>query len=94
MIMYKLHVRGFSKHPSSGVAHKGTFAGIGEKIDYFKDLGINALVLMPVVDFAEVQIRKTAAGMLPPAVAESVLPGSSQDISTLRGMVTEEQPKL
>lgn len=52
-IMYCLHVRGFTKHRSSGVRHKGTFAGLIEKIPYLKELGINAVELMPAYEFEE-----------------------------------------
>lgn len=55
IIMYKLHVRGFTKHSSSKVTHKGTFAGVLEKLDYIKSLGVNAIELMPVHEFEEVQ---------------------------------------
>jgi isoamylase len=49
-IIYELHVRGFTKHPSSGVdpARAGTFDGLVEKIPYLKDLGITIVELMPV----------------------------------------------
>lgn len=53
LIFYKLHVRGFTRHASSGVKHKGTFAGLEEKIPYLKELGINAVLLMPVYEFDE-----------------------------------------
>ena len=53
LIIYELHVRGFTRHPSSGVAHKGTFEGLKEKIPYLKELGINAVELMPVFEFDE-----------------------------------------
>ncbi len=53
LIFYKLHVRGFTKHASSGVKNKGTFAGLAEKIPYLKELGINAVLLMPVYEFEE-----------------------------------------
>ena len=43
----KLHVRGFTVHPSSGVAQPGTFAGLIEKIPYLKDLGVTAVELLP-----------------------------------------------
>lgn len=52
-IMYSLHVRGFTKHNSSNSKYKGTFAGIIDKIPYFKNLGINQLELMPVYEFAD-----------------------------------------
>src|SRR5437016_5087208 len=52
-IVYEMHVRGFTRHPSSGVADKtrGTYAGLIEKIPYLKDLGITALELLPVFQF-------------------------------------------
>lgn len=53
LIFYKLHVRSFTKHASSGVKRKGTFAGVVEKIPYLKELGINAVLLMPVYEFDE-----------------------------------------
>ncbi len=53
LIFYKLHVRGFTKHAASGVTKKGTFAGLAEKIPYLKELGVNAVLLMPVYEFDE-----------------------------------------
>jgi glycogen operon protein len=52
-IIYEMHVAGFTKHPSSGVAphKKGTYAGLIEKIPYLQDLGITAVELMPVQQF-------------------------------------------
>ena len=52
-IIYELHVRGYTIHPSSGVKNQGTFLGITEKIPYLEDLGITAVELMPVTDFDE-----------------------------------------
>jgi len=52
-IIYETHVRGFTIHPSSGVAHPGTFRGLTEKIPYFQDLGVTAVELMPVHEFNE-----------------------------------------
>ncbi len=52
-IFYLLHVRGFTKHHSSGVKHRGTFLGIQEKIPYLKELGVTTLELMPVYEFEE-----------------------------------------
>ncbi len=51
LIIYELHVRGFTNHWSSGVKHRGTFDGLKEKIPYLKELGINAVELMPVFEF-------------------------------------------
>lgn len=53
LVIYELHVRGFTKHESSGVKHRGTFAGLMEKIPYLKELGINAVELMPIFEFDE-----------------------------------------
>ena len=53
LVIYELHVRGFTKHHTSGVTHKGTFAGLMEKIPYLKKLGINAVELMPIFEFDE-----------------------------------------
>lgn len=53
LVIYELHVRGFTRHPSSGVAHPGTFDGLREKIPYLRDLGINCVELMPVFEFDE-----------------------------------------
>jgi len=52
-IVYEMHVRGFTRHPSSGIAEKtrGTFAGLIEKISYLKELGVTAVELMPVFQF-------------------------------------------
>ncbi len=55
LIIYEMHVRGFTKHDSSGVAHPGTFAGLREKIPYLKELGINAVELMPIFEFDEMR---------------------------------------
>jgi glycogen operon protein len=53
LVIYEMHVRGFTKHPSSGIAEnkKGTFAGVIEKIPYLQELGITAVELMPVHQF-------------------------------------------
>lgn len=53
MIIYRLHIRGFTKHSASNVKHKGTFAGLCEKIPYLKELGINTILLMPCYEFED-----------------------------------------
>jgi isoamylase len=55
LIVYEAHARGFTAHPSSGVKHPGTFAGIREKIPYLLDLGVNCIELMPVYEFDELE---------------------------------------
>jgi isoamylase len=53
LVIYELHVRGFTAHPSSKVTAPGTFAGLREKIPYLKELGINCVELLPVFEFDE-----------------------------------------
>lgn len=53
LILYKLHVRGFTKASNSGVKKKGTYAGLVEKIPYLKELGVNGVLLLPVTEFDE-----------------------------------------
>lgn len=53
LIMYKLHVRGFTKADSSLAEHKGTYEGLKDMIPYLKKLGINAVLLMPITEFNE-----------------------------------------
>lgn len=53
IVAYAAHVRGFTKHGTSRVKAKGTFAGLKEKIPYLKELGINQLELMPIYEFSE-----------------------------------------
>lgn len=55
LVIYETHVRGFTRHESSGVKHPGTFDGLREKIPYLKELGINAVELMPIFEFDEMK---------------------------------------
>ena len=52
-VFYGLHVRGFTMGADSKCRHKGTFAGVQEKLDYLKDLGITSIILMPAYEFIE-----------------------------------------
>jgi glycogen operon protein len=61
-IIYEMHVRGFTKSPSSKVKHSGTFEGLIEKIPYLKDLGVTAVELMPIFDFDETVPLRTVDG--------------------------------
>lgn len=63
-IIYELHVRGFTKHASSGVKNPGTFAGLMEKIPYLKELGVNTVELMPVFEFDEMNGCREMDGRL------------------------------
>lgn len=67
-VIYEMHVRGFTRHPSSGVRHPGTFLGLTEKIPYLKELGITAVELMPVTDFLE-----TDSTLVAPATGKPLL---------------------
>ncbi len=59
-VIYEMHVRGFTKSPTSGVAHPGTFRGVIEKIPYLKSLGVTAIELLPIYDFDESQVLREA----------------------------------
>ena len=62
LIIYELHVRGFTRDASSGVKHPGTFAGLMEKLPYLKSLGVNAIELMPIFEFDEMQDYREVNG--------------------------------
>ncbi len=62
MIIYEMHVRGFTQDKSSGVEHRGTYEGIREKIPYLLELGINAVELMPVFEFDETEDVRVVDG--------------------------------
>lgn len=53
LIIYEAHLRGFTQHKSSGVKHRGTYAGFIEKIPYLKELGVNAVEFLPIFEFDE-----------------------------------------
>lgn len=61
-ILYRIHTRGLTKHTSSKVRDKGTFAAIEAKIPYMKELGVTAVELMPMTEFQEVMVRECADG--------------------------------
>ncbi|SAL12664.1 glycogen debranching protein GlgX [Caballeronia choica] len=60
-IIYELHVGGYTRHPSSGVLHPGTFAGVIEKIPYLQQLGVTHVELMPVMAFDEQDVPAAVA---------------------------------
>lgn len=64
LVIYEMHVRGFTRHGSSGVEYPGTFKGLQEKISYLKDLGINAVELMPVFEFDEMKDYREVDGKI------------------------------
>lgn len=59
LVIYEMHVRGFTQHSSSNVKSPGTFAGLIERIPYLKDLGINCIELMPIFEFDEFENSRT-----------------------------------
>ena len=62
LIIYEMHVRGFTMSPTSGVEARGTFEGIREKIPYLKELGVNAIELMPIFEFDEMDSAREHEG--------------------------------
>ena len=56
-VIYEVHVRGITMHPSSGVAHPGTYRGLMEKIPYLTDLGVTTVELMPIQEFNETSLK-------------------------------------
>lgn len=63
LVIYEIHVRGYTKDKSSGVSAPGTFAGLKDKIPYLKDLGINAVELMPICEFDEMESARVVDGV-------------------------------
>lgn len=63
LVIYETHVRGYTKDKSSGVSAPGTFAGLKDKIPYLKDLGINAVELMPIFEFDEMESARVIDGV-------------------------------
>lgn len=63
LVIYEIHVRGYTKDKSSGVSAPGTFAGLKDKIPYLKDLRINAVELMPIFEFDEMESARVVDGV-------------------------------
>lgn len=62
LVIYELHIRGFTMHSSSGVRNPGTFSGLTEKIPYLRELGVNAVELMPIFEFDEMHDARMVNG--------------------------------
>ncbi|EFJ40420.1 1,4-alpha-glucan branching enzyme II, isoamylase, partial [Volvox carteri f. nagariensis] len=62
LVIYEAHVRGFTAHESSGVGAPGTYAGMIEKLDHLQALGINAIELLPVFEFNELEYYSQIPG--------------------------------
>ncbi len=82
-VIYRLHVRGFTKHASSGVKHKGTFGGVIEKIPYLKELGVTMVELTVPTDFYEV-----------PPVVEDREAGESAPAGRPSAVLPAQQPRV
>lgn len=65
MVGYCLHVRGFTRHASSNVKHRGTFAGLMEKIPYLKEIGVTTVELQPAYEFPELPFAGERAQNIP-----------------------------
>ncbi len=63
LVIYEMHVRGFTKDASSGVTAPGTYEGLRQKIPYLKDLGVNAVELMPIFEFDEMEDARMVDGV-------------------------------
>ena len=62
LVIYEMHVRSATMHPSSGVKYPGTYAGLTGKIPYLKKLGVNCVELMPVFEFDEYEYSRVIGG--------------------------------
>ncbi len=92
LVLYKLHVRGFTKGNASGVRKKGTYAGVAEKISYLKELGVNAVLLMPVVEFDELEANnKNTKSNVIGAPARTYIGQTAAKLSkTVKGKLPED----
>ena len=71
-LLYKLQVRSFTMHRSSGVRKKGTFQGLEQKIPYLQDLGVTGVLLMPAYEYQEIVKPNTRTGKYPEDLADTV----------------------
>ena len=62
LVIYEMHLRSFTQHPASEVRHRGTYAGLTEKIPYLKALGVNCVELMPIFEFDEFENSREVNG--------------------------------
>ncbi|MFO0877214.1 MAG: glycogen debranching protein GlgX [Gemmataceae bacterium] len=67
-VIYEMHVRGFTRHPSSGVQYPGSFLGLVEKLPHLKALGVTAVQLMPALEFDETDVPGRHPGSGAPLV--------------------------
>jgi glycogen operon protein len=100
-IIYEMHVGGFTRHSSAGVRHPGTFAGVAEKVDYLKQLGVTAVELLPVMSFENKEPMRvgpdgqplrnywgySTLGFFSPEDGYCIDPGGGQQLREFRDMV-------
>ena len=99
-IIYELHLAGFTKSPTAGVAHPGAFRGLIEKIPYLKELGVTAVELLPIFDFDETDVLRqvngqslrnfwgySTMGFFAPQSAYCVNPEAGHHLNEFRDMV-------
>ena len=101
LIIYEMHVGGYTRSPTSGVSHPGTFAGVIEKIPYLKSLGVTAVELLPIFQFnPNVTLRTgpdgkelhnfwgySTIGFLAPQSSYCASPGTGSHLTDFRNMV-------
>lgn len=78
-IIYRLHPRGFTRHPSSKVKAKGTFMGIAEKIPYLLELGVTTVELLPCIEFNEIVPADKKIWKLDKKFAKLPEPGAKEE---------------
>jgi glycogen operon protein len=100
-IIYEMHVGGFTRHPSAGVHHPGTFAGVAQKVDYLEQLGVTAVELLPVMNFENKEPMRegpdgqplrnywgySTVGFFSPEDGYCIDPGGGQQLREFRDMV-------
>ena len=99
-IIYEMHVRGFTRSPSSGVDHPGTFSGIIDKIPHLRELGITAVELLPICDFDETDVLRfvdgkalrnfwgySTLGFFAPQSSYCIAPETGHQLNEFRDMV-------
>ena len=99
LVIYEMHVGGFTRSPSSGVHQPGTFAAVAEKIPHLKALGVTAVELLPVCDFDDSDVRYvdgrkltnywgySTAAFFAPHAGYCVSPDQGQHVREFRDMV-------
>lgn len=78
-VCYCAHVRGFTRHTSSGVAHRGTFLGMTEKLDYLREIGVTTVELQPAYEFAEIATREERRRLLGGQTASQIVKDADLD---------------